>query len=55
MKHKKKLYLVKREVFATTIKEAMTNDGIIYEISLAEEKFQPASDKPVNGFAPRKI
>ncbi len=37
---KEKMYLVKREVYAQNIKEAMHKDGEIYSIELAEEKFQ---------------
>ena len=37
---KKKLYLVKREVYAYSIKEAVKEDGEIYEIQLADERFQ---------------
>jgi hypothetical protein len=32
----KKLYLVKREVSASSIKEAMTAKGVIYEIQTAD-------------------
>lgn len=49
----KKLYLVKREVIATSIKKAMTNKGHIYEISLAEEKNWPQEKKQV-GFRSKK-
>ncbi len=49
MKHKK-LYLVKREVFATSLRQAMNKGGAIYEIQLAEEKFQPQEEKKPAGF-----
>lgn len=47
---KKKLYLVKREVLAGSLKEAMSKHGEIYEITLAEEKFQPEDTPEVKGF-----
>lgn len=41
MKETKKLYLVKREVRANSIKEAAGAKGEIYEILIAEDKYQP--------------
>lgn len=40
---KKKLYLVKREVFASNIKEAMTAKGKIYEIQECEKPMEKES------------
>lgn len=37
---KEKMYLVKREVMAKTIEEAMHKDGDIYSIELAEQKLE---------------
>jgi len=44
---KERMYLVKKEVIAKNIKEAMYKDGKIYCIELAEEKFQPEDNKEV--------
>lgn len=44
---KNKLYLVKREVWATNIKTAMISKGSIYSVELADDKFQPLTDKPI--------
>ena len=49
-KNKKKLFFVKREVFATTIEQAMTGKGIVYEIQTADEKYQPKEEKTLIGF-----
>ena len=50
---KKKLYLVKREVFAYNIKQAMKERGVIYEIAQAEiGKDEPPSKDERVGFAP---
>lgn len=46
----KKMYLVKREVLATTIKEAMNAKGKIYAIELADDKFQPPPPPQEAGF-----
>ena len=46
----KKLYLVKREVYATSIEQALKQKGKVYEVSLAEDKFQPVVEKPIVGF-----
>jgi len=45
----KKLYLVKREVIATNLKQALTAPGTVYEVSLSEEKNwpQPKKTKPL--------
>ncbi len=37
----KKLYFVKREVVANSLREAMKTKGVIYEVSLADEKLWP--------------
>ncbi len=47
---KKKMYLVKREVIAGSIKEAMVKRGTIYSIEIAEDKFQPDEQKKFLGF-----
>ena len=44
---KEKMYLVRREVMAKNIREAMYKTGKIYSIELAEEKFQPEDQKSV--------
>lgn len=44
---KQKLYLVKREVYASNIKEALTKDGIVYEIQTAGEENQPEENKKI--------
>lgn len=46
-----KMYLVKREVIATSIKNALSQRGNIYEIVLADEKNWPEQKKKkVTGF-----
>ena len=47
MKHKKKMYLVKYEVIASTVKEALRKKGQVYEVSLADEKNWPEENKPM--------
>lgn len=49
----KKLYIVKREVLATSIKDAMRRRGKIYEVSEAAESLQPIEEKPTKGFKPK--
>lgn len=49
----KKLYLVKREVWATSIEKAATAKGTVYEISVAEDRFQNEKQKKV-GFKKKK-
>lgn len=44
---KKKLYFVKREVMATSVRDAMRHQGKIYEIVEAAENLQPIEDKPM--------
>jgi hypothetical protein len=47
---KKHLYLVKREVYATSLERAAHSPGKIYAIEQAEEKFQPEDKKRTPGF-----
>lgn len=50
---KRKLFLVKREVWADNIAEAVTGKGIVYEVTVADEKYQPEdTDKKIKGFEP---
>lgn len=35
------MYLVSREVLATSIKGAIEGKGVVYSVVLAEDKFQP--------------
>ncbi len=51
---RKKLYLVKREVIATTLKAALKTQGHVYEIVLADEKLWPDQPKPKTGFNQKK-
>lgn len=50
----KRLFYVKREVMATTIREAMNAKGKIYEIVMAEDKSEASKEilNPVKGFKP---
>lgn len=41
----KKLYLIKREVEATSLKQALVKSEVVYEIQLADEKLWPSSKK----------
>lgn len=52
-KDRKKVYFVKREAIARTLKEAMTKPGSIYEIQLAEEKLWPEEKKNI-GFTKKE-
>ncbi len=48
---KKKMYLVKREIWAKDIAEASTKkEGRIYEIQLAQQEFQEEEPLQVIGF-----
>ncbi len=38
---KKKLYLVCREVLASSLEKAIQTRGVIYDVRLAEDKLQP--------------
>ncbi len=49
-KMKKKLYLVKREVLATSVAQALIARGEIYEVSLAADNLQPVIKKKSLGF-----
>jgi hypothetical protein len=52
MKNKhKKLYLVSREVMASSIRDAISSKGKVYRVELAEDKFQPEEDKKLAGFS----
>ncbi len=44
------MYLVKREVFAASLERAIVSRGVVYEVSLADEKFQPVPKKKKLGF-----
>jgi hypothetical protein len=48
---KKKLYLVKREVLATSAEQAIHGKGKVYCVELAEDKFQPEEKKDKLGFS----
>lgn len=47
---KKRMYLVKREVIATSMAKAIVGRGKVYEITLADDKFQPKDPSPRVGF-----
>ena len=48
---RKKLFLVKHEVVAKTVQEALRiGKGTVYEVVLAEEKSWPEDEKKVEGF-----
>ena len=47
---KMRMWLVKREVLATTIEKAAHAKGFIYEMALAEDKAQPENKKKKTGF-----
>lgn len=48
---RQKLFLVKREVVATSIKQALSKQGNVYEIVLADEKNWPEEKKKqIKGF-----
>lgn len=49
----KKLWYVKREVIASSVKEALLNGGRVYEVSLADEKYWPMT-VPKIGFIHEK-
>lgn len=46
----KKLYLVKREVIATSIQQAMREKGTIYEIVVTDKKDWPEPPTKIKGF-----
>lgn len=47
---KDKLYLVKREVRAKSLEEALTKDGEVYEIVLANDNYQNKEEPQIKGF-----
>lgn len=47
---RQKMYLVKREVIATSVKAALTASGHVYEIALADEKNWPLQKTKLTGF-----
>ena len=49
-KHDKKMYLVKREVIATSVADALRRKGKVYEVTLAAPEYQPENEKPMQGF-----
>ena len=49
----KKMYIVKREVIAGSIKEALTKKGFIFEVIEAEPQFHPKLKKGI-GFINKK-
>ena len=51
---KKKLWIVKREVRANSIEEAAKNKGKIYEITIADDKYQPDFEQKELGFKIKK-
>ena len=51
----KKLYLVKREVIARNVREALTAKGSVYCIEIAEKESQPENKNNLIGFkCPKK-
>ena len=52
-KHVPKMWLVKREVIAGSIREAASKPGRIYEITEAEEKNHPLPKSKKVGFNPK--
>lgn len=50
----KRLFLVKREVYADSIEKALSTKGKIYEILLADERFQPEKTNQNRALIPRK-
>lgn len=51
--NKKKMYLVKREVIATTVEKALKAKGHVYEVTLADEKSWPQEKTKKLGFNAR--
>ena len=45
-----KMWIVKREVLARNLKEAIKNDGRIYAVEEADQKYQPIEEKKLTGF-----
>ena len=50
MTGKNKLYLVKREVYAKNLKEALTKSGEVYSVEEALNQVPPEEDKKEIGF-----
>lgn len=50
---RKKLFLVKREVIASSLKKALEGKGIVYEVVVTEEKNWPEVKKKL-GFKNKK-
>lgn len=50
LKKNKKLYLVCREVFASSVKEALRAKGEIYKIELVGDEYQPKEKMIPLGF-----
>lgn len=48
------MFLVKREVMATSIKNALTSRGLIYEVVEVAEDKQPVVSRPVGFKSKRK-
>lgn len=48
------MYLVSREVLATSIERAIHTKGKVYEIRMAKDEFQPQPKKGKPGFNGRK-
>ncbi len=46
----KKLYFVKREVIASSLKQALTAKGSVYEVVLAAENQWPQNKQKAPGF-----
>ena len=47
---KKKMWIVKREVLATTIEKAIHAKGRVYGVEEADDKFQPEEKKKPASF-----
>lgn len=45
--------MVKREVMASSIEQALVASGTVYAVEMAGEQFQPSEDKPI-GFTDKK-
>ncbi len=54
MRTEKKMYLVKREVIATSVEQAIRSKGRVYCVELAEEKDWGIKPKKPLGFIPKK-
>lgn len=55
-KPNKRLYLVYREVMATSVERATKGKGIVYSVQLADDKSQPDPPKKTSlGFTTKKV